>query len=75
MDIYDSWFKDLSVRLKSGRRFGLKFQMDGEGRFKDFQGESEIPELRKFIDRAREDKIEDIVVRDGDAEGSVINEQ
>lgn len=74
MDKYDKWFEILSDRLRAGQRFGLRMQMEGEGKFKDFQGEQEIPELKKFLDNARMENIDEIIVRGGDAEESVISE-
>ncbi|QPJ64353.1 MAG: hypothetical protein G3M78_02655 [Candidatus Nitrohelix vancouverensis] len=74
MDIYDKWFEILSKRLELGQRFGLRMQMEGEGKFKDFQGEHEIPALKTFLDNARHEKIEDLIIRGADAQDSVISE-
>ena len=74
MDKYDKWFQILAERLKKGERFGLRMNLEGEGKFKDFQGESEIPALKEFIENARKDGIEGISVRDGNPDRYVISE-
>ena len=74
MDIYEKWFQMLSDRLKNGEQLGLRTNLEGEGKFKDFQGEQEISALKEFIDNARKDNIEDIMVRDAESEGSIISE-
>ena len=74
MDKYDKWFQVLADRLRNGERFGLRINLEGEGKFKDFQGENEIPTLKQFIERARKDRIEDIMVRDEHSEKNVISE-
>ena len=56
MDKYDKWFQTLAERLKNGERFGLRMNLEGEGKFKDFQGENEIPALKQFIEKARKDQ-------------------
>jgi len=74
MDKYEKWFQILTDRLKNGQRFGLRMNLEGEGKFKDFQGEREIPELKQFIDNARKDNIDNIAIRDENAQVSVISE-
>ncbi|MZG54417.1 MAG: hypothetical protein F3742_12305 [Nitrospinae bacterium] len=74
MDKYEKWFQELSDRLKNGDRFGLRMNVEGEGKFKDFQGEHEIPELKLFIENARKENIEDLTVRDANSEKSIISE-
>jgi len=74
MDKYDEWFQTLAERLKNGERFGLRINLEGEGKFKDFQGEKEIPALKQFIEKARKDQIEGITVRDEESEKQVISE-
>lgn len=74
MDKYDKWFQVLADRLKGGERFGLRMNLEGEGKFKDFQGENEIPVLQQFIEKARKDRLEGITVRDENSEKTVISE-
>ena len=74
MDKYDKWFQVLSNHLRNGDRFGLRMNLEGEGKFKDFQGEKEIPALKTFIENARRDHIEDITIREEHAEQHVISE-
>jgi len=74
MDKYDKWYEILSKRLKGGERFGLRMNLEGEGKFKDFQGENEIPALREFIEKARKDRIEAITLRDQETEKAVVSE-
>ncbi len=74
MDYFDQLFEELSTRLKAGKRFGLRMQAEGEGRFKHFQGQSEIPELKKYLENARKEGKDEITIRDGDADDSVINQ-
>ena len=74
MDKYNSMFQLLEDRLKRGERFGLRMNLEGEGKFKDFQGEHEIPALKQFIEKARKDNIEEIAIRDANAEEDVISE-
>ena len=74
MDKYEKWFQELSDRLKNGDRFGLRMNVEGEGKFKDFQGEHEIQELKLFIENARKENIEDLTVRDANSEKSIISE-
>ncbi|MZG31674.1 MAG: hypothetical protein F3741_12900 [Nitrospinae bacterium] len=74
MDMYDNWFQELSERLKKGDRFGLRMNLEGEGKFKDFQGEHEIPALKQYIENARKENAEDLTVRDANSERSIISE-
>jgi hypothetical protein len=74
MDKYDKWFQVLADRLRNGERFGLRMNLEGEGKFKDFQGEKEIPALKQLLEKARKDHIEEITVRDEHAEQNVISE-
>jgi hypothetical protein len=74
MDKYTNMFQLLEDRLKKGERFGLRMNLEGEGKFKDFQGEHEIPVLKQFLEKARKDQIENITVRDEHSEQNVISE-
>ncbi|MZH02977.1 MAG: hypothetical protein F3745_06175 [Nitrospinae bacterium] len=74
MDKYDKWFQELSDRLRKGDQFGLRMNVEGEGKYKDFQGEHEIPVLKEFIENARNKNIEDLTVRDANSERSIISE-
>lgn len=74
MDKYDKWFEVLSDKLRNGDRFGLRMNLEGEGKYKDFQGEHEIQDLKLFIENARKENIEDLTIRDANSEASVISE-
>ncbi|NIQ03399.1 MAG: hypothetical protein GWM98_26005 [Nitrospinaceae bacterium] len=74
MDKYDELLQTLENRLRAGDRFGLRTNLEGEGKFKDFQGKNEIAALREFMSKAREDGIEAITVRDEQLEKNVISE-
>ena len=74
MDMYDHWFQALSERLRKGDRFGLRMNLEGEGKFKDFQGEHEIPALKQYIENARKENAEDLTLRDANSERSIISE-
>ncbi len=74
MDMYDNWFQELSERLRKGDRFGLRMNLEGEGKFKDFQGEHEIPALKQYIENARKENAEDLTLRDANSERSIISE-
>lgn len=74
MDKYDKWFQVLADRLRNGERFGLRMNLEGEGKFKDFQGENEVPALKQFLENARKNRIEDLTVRDEHSGKTVISE-
>lgn len=74
MNKYDKLFNELADRLRNGDRFGLRLNLEGEGKFKDFQGENEIPVLKQFLDKARKDGVEVLIVREEDMEKHVISE-
>ena len=74
MDKYDEMLQTLENRLRAGDRFSLRTNLEGEGKFKSFQGENEIPTLRQFVEKARQDGIEEIIIRDENMETTVISE-
>lgn len=74
MDKYVNVFAKLCTDLKNGERFGLRMQMEGEGKFKYFQGEKDIEELKKFLENAEKMKGGELMIRPGIGE-EVITEQ
>ncbi len=74
MDKYEKTYELLAKRLKNGDQFGLRMGLDGEGKFKDFYGEQEIPVLKEFLENARKENIKDIIIRNANAEESIVSE-
>lgn len=72
MDKYNNMLEMLEDRLRNGERFGLRMNLEGEGKFKDFEGENAIPALKQFIEKV--DNIENITIRYENAEEDVISE-
>lgn len=74
MERFAKLFETLSKRLENDETFALRMQMAGEGKFKDFHGENEIPALREFLEHAEKQAVQDIVIRDAEARESVVSE-
>jgi len=72
MSKYNEMLKMLEERLRNGERFGLRTNLEGEGKFKDFQGRRDIPALKQFFENA--ESVENITVRYENAVEDVISE-
>jgi len=72
MHKYNNMLEMLEDRLRNGERFGLRMNLEGEGKFKDFEGKNAIPDLRKFIENI--DDIENLTIRYENAEEDIISE-
>ena len=72
MHKYNNMLEMLEDRLRNGERFGLRMNLEGEGKFKDFEGKNAIPALRKFIENI--DDIENLTIRYENAEEDIISE-
>lgn len=72
MSKYNEMLKMLEERLRNGERFGLRTNLEGEGKFKDFQGRRDIAALKQFFENA--ESVENITVRYENAVEDVISE-
>jgi hypothetical protein len=57
-----------------GEHFGLRMNLNGEGKFKAFQSPNEIPELKQYLDGARARQAYDITLRFAGIDDGVISE-